>query len=59
HWCQNMIQSPKVEIQAVGMRVSCRSLMVTEDKLRAQVLHLRDSPVLQNRVVFEISPIEE
>jgi hypothetical protein len=59
HWCQNMIQSPKVEIKAVGKRLSCRSQMVTDDRLRSQVLHLRDSPALQDRVVFEISPIGE
>ena len=57
HWCQNMIQSPKVEIQAGGKRLSCSSRMVTDEKLRAQVLQLRDSPALQDRVVFEITPI--
>lgn len=56
HWCQNMIQSPKVEIQSGGKRLSCSSRMVTDEKLRAQVLQLRDSPALQDRVVFEITP---
>ncbi len=57
HWCQNMIQIPNVEIQAGGKRLSCSSLMVTDEKLRMEVLQLRDSPALQDRVVFEITPI--
>jgi len=57
HWCQNMIQSPKVEIQAGGKRLSRSSRMDTDEKLRMQALQLRDSPALQDHVNFDITPI--
>ena len=58
HWCQNMIKNPNVEVEAGGKRVSCRSHLVTDEKLRQRVLQLRDSPPLLDRVVFEMSPWE-
>ena len=57
HWCKNMIQGPKVEIQTGGKRFGCHARMVDDEGFRLQVLHLRDSPALQDRVVFEITPI--
>ena len=59
HWCQNMIKNPDVEVIAGNRRVSCRSRLVTEERLRIQVLQLRDSPPLLGRVVFEMSPVDE
>jgi deazaflavin-dependent oxidoreductase (nitroreductase family) len=56
HWCQNMIENPNVEIKADGKLFLCNARQVTEEKLRARVLNLRDSPPLQERVVFEITP---
>ena len=56
HWCQNMIKNPNVEVQAEGKHHSCRAQMVTEEELRVRVLHLRDSPPLLERTVFEIAP---
>ncbi len=56
HWCQNMINNPDVEVKAGNRRISCRSRLVTEERLRIQVLQLRDSPPLLGRVVFEMSP---
>lgn len=59
HWCQNMIQNPNVEIKAGRRRFTCRARMVTDKELRIQVLRLRDSPALLDRVVFEMTPTEE
>jgi deazaflavin-dependent oxidoreductase (nitroreductase family) len=56
HWCQNMIASPNVEIKADGKLFSCTARQVTEEKLRARVLNLRDAPPLLERVVFELAP---
>jgi deazaflavin-dependent oxidoreductase (nitroreductase family) len=56
HWCQNMIQNPAVEFHAKGERFTCRAKQVTDNNLRRQILMLRDSPPLMNRVVFEIKP---
>jgi len=46
-------------VKAGNRRVSCRSRLVTEEKLRIQVLQLRDSPPLLGRAVFEMSPVDE
>ena len=59
HWCQNMIKNPDVEVKAGNRRVSCRSRLVTEERVRIQVLQLRDSPLLLGRAVFEMSPLVE
>ena len=56
HWCQNMLKTPAVEINVKGKKLSCIARQVTEDKLRRQILSLRDSPPLMERVVFEIKP---
>lgn len=56
HWCQNMIKNPNVEVQAEGKHFSCRAQMVTGEELRVRVLHLRDSPALLDRTVFEMVP---
>ena len=56
HWCQNMLQNPAVEISANGERFACTAQRVTDEKLRQQILALRDSPPLLDRVVFEIKP---
>ena len=56
HWCQNMLQNPAVEINANGERLACTAKRVTDEKLRQQILALRDSPPLLDRVVFEIKP---
>ena len=56
HWCQNMIQNPAVELTVMGKTLSCITRQVTEDKLRKEILSLRDSPPLMERVVFEITP---
>ena len=56
HWCQNMIQNPAVEITVKGEKFACIARQVTDDKLRQQILTLRDSPPLMERVVFEITP---
>lgn len=56
HWCQNMIQNPAVEITVKGEKFACIARQVTDDKLRQQILTLRDSPPLMDRVVFEITP---
>ena len=57
HWCQNMIKNPAVEVEAGKRRLRCRSYLVTDEKLRIQVLQLRDSPPLLGRAVFEMSPV--
>ena len=59
HWCQNMIKNPAVEVQAGKRSVRCRTHLVTDEKLRLQVLQLRDSPPLLGRAVFEMSPVDE
>jgi deazaflavin-dependent oxidoreductase (nitroreductase family) len=56
HWCRNMIHNPAVEVRAGGSRYACRARQVTEENLRRQVLTLRDSPALLERVVFEMAP---
>ena len=56
HWCQNMIKNPAVEITVKGKKLSCTARQVTDDKLRREILSLRDSPPLMERVVFEITP---
>jgi deazaflavin-dependent oxidoreductase (nitroreductase family) len=56
HWCQNMIKKPAVEITANGEKLACIAKQVTDEKLRRQILTLRDSPPLMERVVFEITP---
>jgi deazaflavin-dependent oxidoreductase (nitroreductase family) len=56
HWCQNMIKNPAVEITANGETLACISRQVTDERLRRQILTLRDSPPLMERVVFEIRP---
>lgn len=56
HWCQNMIQNPAVEMTVDGERLACIAKQVTDDKLRRQILLLRDSPPRMERVVFEITP---
>ena len=56
HWCQNMVKEPAVKISAKGEKFSCIAKLVTDDKLRRQILTLRDSPPRMDRVVFEITP---
>ncbi|MPZ77528.1 MAG: nitroreductase family deazaflavin-dependent oxidoreductase [Deltaproteobacteria bacterium] len=56
HWCQNMVKNPAAEISAKGEKFSCSAKLVTDDKLRRQILTLRDSPPRMDRVVFEITP---
>lgn len=56
HWCRNLIKNPAVEIKAGGERFACQARQVTDEKLRLRVLTLRDSPVLVDRVVFEMTP---
>ena len=56
HWCQNMIKNPAVELTANGEKLACIAGQVTDEKLRRQILTLRDSPPLMERVVFEITP---
>ena len=56
HWCQNMLKTPAVEININGKKVSCTARQVTDDRLRREILSLRDSPPLMERVVFEITP---
>lgn len=58
HWCENMIKNAAVEINAGGEKFSCIAKQVTDDKLRRQILALRDSPPLMDRVVFEITPLQ-
>jgi deazaflavin-dependent oxidoreductase (nitroreductase family) len=56
HWCRNMIKNSSVEVKADGELFSCRARQVANEKLRARVLNLRDSPPLLERVVFEMIP---
>jgi deazaflavin-dependent oxidoreductase (nitroreductase family) len=57
HWCQNMIRNPKVNLTVEGEKFACVAEQVTDDRLRRQVLVLRDSPPQLDRVVFEIKPL--
>ena len=56
HWCQNMLKNRAVEITLSGNKLACIARQVTDDKLRREILSLRDSPPLMDRVVFEITP---
>ena len=56
HWCQNMLKTPAVELNVKGKRFACTAKQVTDDRLRREILSLRDSPPLMERVVFEIMP---
>ena len=56
HWCQNILKTPAVELNAKGERFSCTVTRVTDEKLRRHILTLRDSPPRMDRVVFEIKP---
>jgi deazaflavin-dependent oxidoreductase (nitroreductase family) len=56
HWCRNMIKNPAVEVSVAGLDFRCEATQVTDEKLRRRILTLRDSPVLVDRVVFEITP---
>ena len=56
HWCQNMINEPKIEIGFNGERLACTAKRVTDEKLRRHILELRDTPPNLKRVVFEIKP---
>jgi deazaflavin-dependent oxidoreductase (nitroreductase family) len=55
-WCQNMIKNPAVELTVNGNKLSCTARQVIDDNLRREILSLRDSPPLMERVVFEITP---
>ncbi len=57
HWCQNLLKNPMVEVRAGGERFACQARQVADEKLRARVLSLRDSPPLSNRAVLEMTPI--
>lgn len=56
HWCQNMLKNPAVTLTIQGEKLSCTARQVTDEKLRRQMLMLRDSPPRMDRVVFEITP---
>ena len=58
NWCENMIRNAAVEVTVDGERFSCIAKQVTDDKLRRQILALRDSPPLLDRVVFEMTPLQ-
>jgi len=58
HWCQNMLKNPAVELTVKGESFSCVSKQVTDESLRRQILTLRDSPPLTERMVFEIRPVK-
>lgn len=58
HWCRNMLKNPAVSVTAAGKRFLCSAGRLDDEKLRRQVLSLRDSPPLMERVVFELSPVE-
>ena len=57
HWCQNMLKTPAVELTVKGEKFSCTSMQVTNEDLRRQILTVRDSPPLMERMVFEIRPV--
>ena len=54
HWCQNMLQNPIVELRVKGETLPCTVTQVVDADLRRQILTLRNSPPLMDRVVFEI-----
>jgi len=56
HWCQNMLKEPKVIVSTKKDQFHCEASQVEDEKLRRQVLTLRDSPAQLDRVVFEIRP---
>jgi deazaflavin-dependent oxidoreductase (nitroreductase family) len=56
HWCQNMLKTPAVEITVKGKKFACIARQISDDKLRREILSLRDSPPLMDRVVFEVTP---
>lgn len=56
HWCQNMLKNPAVTVATTTENFPCLSSKVDDEKLRKQVLTLRDSPAQLDRVVFEIRP---
>lgn len=56
HWCRNLIQNPSVKVKASGESFACEARQVAEEKLKARVLSLRDSPPLSKRAVFEMTP---
>jgi deazaflavin-dependent oxidoreductase (nitroreductase family) len=56
HWCRNLIKNPAVKVKTAGESFSCQAKEVKDEKLRARVLGLRDSPGLTDRVVFEMTP---
>jgi hypothetical protein len=51
-----MLKNPAVEIRAKGEILYCTARQLTDDKLRRQILKLRDSTPQLDRVVFEIKP---
>ena len=57
HWCRNLIKNPSAKVKAGGENFACEARQVAEEKLKARVLSLRDSPPLSNRAVFEMTPI--
>jgi deazaflavin-dependent oxidoreductase (nitroreductase family) len=58
HWCQNMLNNPLVEMRVRGEKLVCSAKQVVDDRLRRQILTLRDSAPRMERVVFEIKPRE-
>jgi len=54
HWCQNMLQNPIVELRVKEETLPCTVRQVVDADLRRQILTLRNSPPLMDRVVFEI-----
>ncbi len=56
HWCRNLAKNPAVEVKAGSESFPCQARQVDDEKLRARVLSLRDSPPLLERVVFEMTP---
>ena len=57
HWCRNLIENPAVKVKAGGESFACEAGRVTDEKVRARVLGLRDSPPLSSRAVFEMTPV--
>ncbi len=57
HWCRNLIKNPSVKVKASGESFACEASRVTDEKLKARVLSLRDSLPLSSRAVFEIRPV--
>ena len=58
HWCQNMLKNPAVEVNMKGEKLRCTASQVIDEAFRREILALRDSPPLLERVVFEIKPQE-